>query len=65
MGLAKWKLDGAAAWQVAWSATGSMLAVSTSRGEVLLYHPKPDGSWESVQSFDEHSAPDLLSSHCT
>eukprot|EP00811_Abedinium_folium_P002585 NODE_12374_length_1228_cov_10.443233.p1 GENE.NODE_12374_length_1228_cov_10.443233~~NODE_12374_length_1228_cov_10.443233.p1 ORF type:complete len:323 (-),score=40.88 NODE_12374_length_1228_cov_10.443233:42-1010(-) len=62
--LMKWKLDGVAAWQVSWSATGSMLAVSTSKGKVLIYQAKAEGGrWEEVQSFDEQSAPDLLSGH--
>merc|ERR1712079_924080 len=41
----KWQLD-ASAWQLAWSVTGSILAVTTSNNKVLLYKETIEGGWE-------------------
>lgn len=62
----QWNLD-ASAWQLSWSATGSILAVSTSSNQVLLYKESLHG-WESVDVSDKTEAeaslqePFLLSS---
>lgn len=48
----KLKLD-ASAWQVSWSVTGSILAVSTSSNQVLLYKELLDGSWDRAEMLDE------------
>mmetsp|Transcript_9466 Transcript_9466/g.25666 ORF Transcript_9466/g.25666 Transcript_9466/m.25666 type:complete len:350 (-) Transcript_9466:21-1070(-) len=49
---AKWPL-GASAWQLSWSATGSILAVADSNNQVALYKEAQDGSWEEVDAFEE------------
>eukprot|EP00927_Polykrikos_kofoidii_P046418 TRINITY_DN40667_c0_g1_i1.p1 TRINITY_DN40667_c0_g1~~TRINITY_DN40667_c0_g1_i1.p1 ORF type:complete len:358 (-),score=53.22 TRINITY_DN40667_c0_g1_i1:539-1612(-) len=51
----KWTLD-AAAWQLSWSVTGSILAVSTSKNQVKLYKESSDGKWEVAEHFDEQPA---------
>lgn len=48
----RWQLD-ASAWQLSWSVTGSILAVSTSHNQVLLYKETLEGSWERVESLED------------
>jgi len=54
----KWEMQdriqlSASAWQLSWSVTGSILAVSTSSNQVLLYKESLGGRWESVEAIDE------------
>lgn len=44
---AAWQLS-ASAWQLAWSATGSIVAATTSKNEVKFYQETASGSWEEV-----------------
>lgn len=54
---ASWKFESAPPWQVAWSVTGSMLAVSLGDNEVKLYQEQFDGRWKLVDApMDRSSA---------
>mmetsp|Transcript_99022 Transcript_99022/g.284626 ORF Transcript_99022/g.284626 Transcript_99022/m.284626 type:complete len:420 (+) Transcript_99022:173-1432(+) len=49
----KKELHGAAAWQVSWSVTGSVLAVTSSNNQVLLFKEQLDGNWTQVEMVGE------------
>lgn len=54
----KEELD-AAAWQLSWAVTGSILAVSTSANRCHLLSETPEGQWKSVEAREEAEDPSL------
>merc|ERR1719350_1531391 len=50
--------NGEVAWQLRWSLTGSILAVSTSENEVLMYKESPDseGVYDIVDDVSDQDA---------